>query len=132
MVAESTRPPVVPHRILVVDDSPDAARSMAMVLSLDGHDVQVAHDGPTTLSTAFTFQPQVVFLDIGLPGMDGYEIAIQLRRLPGLEDTLVVAVTGYSLETRRPGTKEARFDHYLTKPVQFEGVRQLIAQQRET
>ena len=123
-------PEVVPRRILVVDDNPDSAGSMAMVLSLDGHDVRVAHDGPSTLTTARTFQPHVVFLDIGMPGMDGYETAIQLRRLPGLEDALVVAVTGYSLETGRPGAKQAGFDHFLTKPVQFEGVRQLIAEQR--
>lgn len=125
-------PQAVPCRILVVDDNPDSAGSMAMVLSLDGHEVQVSHDGPSTLSTARTFRPEVVFLDIGMPGMDGYETAIQLRRLPGLEDTLVVAVTGYSPETGRPEAKEARFDHYLTKPVQFEGVRRLIAQPRET
>ena len=125
-------PEVVPQRILVVDDSAEAARSMAMVLSLDGHEVQVAHDGPSTLNTARTFQPQIVFLDIGLPGMDGYQTAIQLRRLPGLENALVVAVTGYSLEASGSEAKEARFDHYLTKPVQFDGVRRLIAQRRET
>jgi CheY-like chemotaxis protein len=125
-------PQVVSNRILVVDDNPDAAKSMAMVLSLDGHDVRATHDGPSTLNTACTFQPQVVFLDIGMPGMDGYETAIRLRRLPGLEDALVVAVTGYGRETSHPRVKEARFDHYLTKPLQFEGVRQLIAGQRTT
>jgi two-component system CheB/CheR fusion protein len=128
--AEGAMPQVVSRRIMVVDDNPDSAGSMAMVLNLDGHDVQVTHDGASTLSTARTFRPEVVFLDIGMPGMDGYETAMQLRRLPGLETALVVAVTGYSLETNRPRAKEARFDHYLTKPVQFETVRSLIAQSR--
>jgi len=121
---------VAPRRILVVDDNADAAGTMAMVLSLDGHDVRVSHDGFSTLSTARAFQPEVVFLDIGMPDMDGYETAIELRRLPGLEDALVVAVTGYGPETGLPGAKEARFDHYLTKPVQFETVRRFIAQHR--
>ena len=128
----SAMPPVIPRRILVVDDNPDSAGSMAMVLRLDGHDVQVTHDGPSTLSRARAFRPEVVFLDIAMPGMDGYETAVQLRRLPGLEDALVVAVTGYGCDTSHPGAKEARFDHHLTKPVQFEGVRRLIAQKRET
>jgi CheY-like chemotaxis protein len=123
-------PQVVPRRVLVVDDDADAAGTMAMVLSLDGHDVRVSHDGPSTLSTALTFGPQVIFLDIGMPGMDGYETASQLRRLPGLEGTLVVAVTGYKLEPNRPGATEARFDHFLTKPVQFETVRRFIAEHR--
>ena len=121
---------VVPRRILVVDDNADAAGTMAMVLRLDGHDVQVTHDGPSALSTARTFRPQVVFLDIGLPDMDGYETAIELRRLPGLKDALVIAVTGYNPETNHPGAQEARFDHYLTKPVQFETVRRFIAERQ--
>ena len=121
---------VVPRRILVVDDNADAAGTMAMVLSLDGHDVRVTHDGPSTLSTALTFQPQVIFLDIGMPGMDGYETATELRRLPGLKDAMVVAVTGYNLEPSRPGSRQARFDHYLTKPVQFETVRRFIAERQ--
>src|SRR5262245_64053843 len=91
--AEGAMPQVVPRRILVVDDNADAAGTMAMVLSLDGHEVRVTHDGFSTLSTAHTFQPEVIFLDIGMPDMDGYETAVELRRLPGLEDALLIALT---------------------------------------
>ena len=121
---------VFARRILVVDNDADAARSMAMVLSLDGHDVRVAHDGHSTLTTALAFRPQLVFLDIGMPGMDGYETAAQLRRLRGLEDTLVIALTGFGQDSHHLALKEARFDHYLTKPVQFAAVRRIIVEHR--
>jgi len=118
------------QRVLVADDNVDAAKTLAMVLSLAGHEVQVSHDGPTTLDSATAFAPRVIFLDIGMPGMDGYETARRLRQLPGLEKVLLVAVTGYGQEAARRRAKEAGFDHYLTKPVREHTVLQLVAQLR--
>jgi two-component system CheB/CheR fusion protein len=118
------------RRVLVADDNVDAAKTLAMVLNLAGHEVQVSHDGPTTLNRAAAFAPQVIFLDIGMPGMDGYETAHRLRQLPGLGKVLLVAVTGYGQEAARRRAKEAGFDHYLTKPVQEQTVLQLVGQHR--
>jgi CheY-like chemotaxis protein len=123
-------PKAVAHRVLVAEDNVDAAEALAMVLTLAGHEVQVTHDGPSTLTSAESFRPQVIFLDIGMPGLDGYETARQLRRLPGLEGTLLVAVTGYGQDTDRLRAKEAGFDHYLKKPVEPDTVLQLVSQRR--
>jgi CheY-like chemotaxis protein len=90
---------------------------MAMLLSLDGYDVQVAFDGPTALNAAAEFQPQAVLLDIGLPGMDGYEVARRLREQPQHRGLLLVAITGYGQDDDRVRSREAGFDHHLVKPV---------------
>ena len=82
------------RRILVVDDNVDAARSMAMILRLSGHDVRCVHDGVAALEAAMGYQPDLVILDIGLPGMSGYEVARRLREEPGFRHTRLVAVTG--------------------------------------
>src|SRR5262249_38706205 len=82
-------------RVLVVDDNVDAATTLAEAVRLDGHDVRVSHDGPSALKDAESFEPEVVLLDIGLPGMDGYEVVGKLRRMPRLERALIVALTGF-------------------------------------
>jgi PAS domain S-box-containing protein len=105
------------RRILVVDDNVDAAESIAMILQLDGYNVRCAYDGLAVLSVAREFHPDVVILDIGLPGLSGYEVARQLRDQPDFQRTLIVAVTGYGQETDRRSSKEAGIDHHLTKPV---------------
>src|SRR5207302_1595003 len=98
------RPPsavvsVPPRRILVVEDNIDAAETLAMVLRLEGHEVQAVHEASASLDTARTFRPQVVLLDLGLPGgVNGYDLAPRLRELPGLEKVLLVALTGYGQE----------------------------------
>ncbi|WZO97665.1 response regulator [Isosphaeraceae bacterium EP7] len=105
------------RRILVVDDSPDTARGMARLLGLAGHEVRVAHDGLEALETAFQFFPQVILLDIGLPSIDGYEVARRLRgsgKLPGL---VLLAVSGYGQEDDRRKSRDAGFDSHLVKPV---------------
>ncbi len=107
-----------PRRILVVDDNADAAESLAMLLRLKGHDVRTAHDGAAALDVARTFGPQVVLLDIGLPGMDGYEVARRLRREEGLKGVLLVALTGYGQEEDRRRSREAGFNRHLVKPVE--------------
>lgn len=104
-------------RVLVVDDNADITQGLATLLSLDGHEVKSAPDGPTALTLARDFQPHIVLLDIGLPGMNGYEVASRLRTQPGMEKTILVAMTGYSREQDRQRAKESNFDHHLTKPV---------------
>jgi len=113
------RPTTAPvrHRLLIVDDNQDAAESMAMLLRFKGHEVRVAHDGPAALKLASSYRPQIVLLDIGMPGMDGYEVARQWRALPGSEFTVLAALTGWGQENERRRTTEAGFDHHLVKPV---------------
>jgi PAS domain S-box-containing protein len=105
------------RRILVVDDNVDAAESLAGFLELVGHDVLVAYEGDTALREAREKRPDVVLLDIGLPGTDGYEVARALRREPGLAGALLIAVTGYGREEDRRRSREAGFDHHLVKPL---------------
>ena len=114
-------------RILVVDDNKDAATSLALLLRLGGHSVQVAHDGPEALEAVRSAAPEVVLLDIGMPGMDGYEVARRLRQTPGLEGVLLVALTGWGQEHDRRRSKEAGFDHHLTKPADPQALRDLFA-----
>jgi len=109
-------------RVLVVDDNVDAATSLALLLKLDGHDVKLAHDGPAALLAARSFEPQVVLLDIGLPGMSGYEVARELRRDPAFAETTLIALTGYGQAEDRRKSKSAGFDHHLTKPIDDEAL----------
>ena len=119
----SGSPPEHPHRpsrrrILVVDDNADAAVSLARLLArLHRQEVQVAHDGPSALEIAERFQPEVVLLDIGMPGMNGYEVARHLRSRPHHPDLLLVALTGWGQDADRHQSREAGFDHHLVKPV---------------
>ena len=114
------------RRLLVVDDNRDAAESMSMLLELWGHDVAYAYDGPSALQTAEQWHPQAVFLDIGLPGMDGYEVAEKLRELPNAKDTVLIAITGYGQEDDRLRSQRAGIDHHLVKPVAPDALRNLI------
>ncbi len=119
------------RRVLVVDDNRDAAETLELLLQLWGHEVQSAYDGCEALSRFQEFQPDIVLLDIGLPGMNGYEVARQIRSLPeslaGYRDVMLVAVTGYGHESDRLQSKEAGFDQHLVKPVQSEILRDLVA-----
>ena len=114
-------------RILVVDDNVDAAMTLSMILEACGYTTQVAHGGIEALAAAQAFRPQVAFLDIGMPGMDGYETARAMRRLEGLEDVTLVALTGWGAESDRRKSNEAGFDQHLTKPVQLDVVQDLLA-----
>jgi CheY-like chemotaxis protein len=107
----------VRRRVLVVDDNRDAADSLAMLLRLGGHEVRVAYDGPTALATVSGFGPDLVLLDLGMPGMDGYEIARRLRQTPGFAGRTLAALTGWGQEEDRRRTREAGFDRHLVKPV---------------
>jgi signal transduction histidine kinase/ActR/RegA family two-component response regulator len=124
---EQSRAPA--RRVLVVDDNVSSAQSLAMVLKLDGHEVQVTHDGGGALEAVPRFRPEVVLMDIGLPGMDGYEVARRLRQDAELAAgiALLVAVTGYAEDEARRRSREAGFDHHLVKPVDPDGVLALLA-----
>lgn len=114
-------------RILVVDDNQDSAVSMTMLLELQGHEVHVAHAGHTALRVAKDQQPDVILLDIGMPGMNGYEVARQLRSQEAFTNTLLVAITGYGRQSDVEQTQSAGFDHHLVKPVDYEKLQAMLA-----
>ena len=114
-------------RVLAVDDNVDAAETMAMLLRASGHDVRTVHDGLAALETARAFRPDVVFLDIGLPKMDGYEVARRIRQEPTLANVVLVAMTGYGQASDRQSSREAGFDHHLVKPAEFGKVEEILA-----
>jgi CheY-like chemotaxis protein len=119
-------------RILVVDDNVDGAEMLAMLLTLTGHVTETVHTGAAALEAARTFQPQIVLLDIGLPLMNGYEVAGRLRSDPAMKGLILVAVTGWGTENDRRRAQEAGFDHHLTKPVQIQKLQELITEIQET
>ena len=114
-------------RLLVVDDNQDAADSLAMLLKLQGHEVRVAYSGMAALEMTKTYSPDVVFLDIGMPGMDGYEVARRIRQTPGLGKIVLAALTGWGQQEDRRRTAEAGFDHHLVKPPELSVVEGVLA-----
>ncbi|WP_165250277.1 hybrid sensor histidine kinase/response regulator [Paludisphaera soli] len=114
-------------RILVVDDNVDTARGMARLLKLLGHEVAVAHDGPEGIEAARRHWPDFVLLDIGLPGMDGYEVASRLRREECGRHAVIVAVSGYGQDEDRRRSKEAGMDHHLLKPLDYDALLSLLS-----
>ena len=115
------------HRLLIVDDNVDSAESLAEVLALNGHEVRIAHDGATALIEAQSLRPDVILLDIGLPRMDGYEVARRMRQNPHLHAAILIAMTGYGQEEDRRRSQEAGFDHHLIKPVDLAELGQLLS-----
>jgi PAS domain S-box-containing protein len=115
------------HRLLVVDDNKDAAISLALLLRLHGHEVQVAHDGPAGIQLALAQRPDLIFLDLGMPGMDGYEVARRIRRTPALERITLAALTGWGQQEDRRRTAEAGFDHHLVKPPEPKALEAVLA-----
>jgi PAS domain S-box-containing protein len=114
-------------RILIVDDNADTLRGMAKLLKLLGHEVATAHDGPSGLEAARNFRPNVVLLDIGLPGMNGYEIAPLLRREEYGDKLRIIAISGYGQEEDRRRSREAGFDHHLVKPIDHDALLTLLS-----
>jgi len=119
-------PRVIPRRILIVDDNTDSARSLAMLQTRYGHEARPAFTGLEALSAAAEFLPEVVLLDIGLPGMDGFEVARQIRAMPALADTLLIAMTGYASAEDRAQCHAAGFDGHLVKPVDLAILREWL------
>ncbi|MGA2705802.1 MAG: PAS domain S-box protein [Isosphaeraceae bacterium] len=118
-------------RILIVDDNVDMVRGLVRLLELLGHDVQTAYDGPTAVEAARVHRPEFVLLDLGLPGMDGYQVATRLRQEQGSQDAVIIAVTGYGQEDDRCRSREAGFDHHLVKPIDHNVLVTLISQSQD-
>ncbi len=124
--AKLRSPPARQRRVLVVDDNVDAASSLRMLLELEGHEVQVVHDGRQAIDAARAFAPNAVLLDIGLPGLDGYEVARRLRAEPMTRACLLIAITGYGQSDDHARSEAAGFDSHLVKPVEPDRVLALI------
>jgi PAS domain S-box-containing protein len=119
-----------PRKILVVDDNVDAAATLATVLEMLGHRTHMVHAGPPVFEEALAFGPDLVLLDIGLPGMSGHEVARQLRADPRFDEVLLVALTGWGSEADRQRAHEAGFDHHLTKPVDLQALEPILRLRR--
>jgi len=117
-------------RILVVDDNVEAASALAVVLELWGHEVFIAHDGRAALEQVRRLHPQVVLLDIGLPGMDGFEVAAALRREPAQRSIRVISMSGLSREGDFLRALESGIDQHLSKPVEMRFLRSLLGPRR--
>ena len=112
--------------MLVADDNRDSAETLAMLLRVDGHEVMIAHDGPAALAAFGGFTPDIVLLDIGMPGSNGYEVARQIRRASLGGEVKLIAITGWGQEADKQKAFAAGFDHHLTKPVDTRQLNQLI------
>jgi PAS domain S-box-containing protein len=116
------------RRVLVADDNRDAAESLRLLLGLAGHEVRVAHDGPDALAAAAEFRPDTVLLDIGMPGLNGYEVAARLRALEWGRALVLVAITGWGQEQDKRLALDAGFDHHLTKPIDPDRIEALLSE----
>jgi CheY-like chemotaxis protein len=120
--------PQRPLRILVVEDDPESLQMMGALLALWGYEPRLVPAGPAALDAVDQEMPDVVLLDLGLPGMDGFEVARRLRRRPGGDAVFIAAVTAYRGEEHQRQAREAGFDRYLMKPVDIDTLRQLLNQ----
>jgi PAS domain S-box-containing protein len=123
--------PEIRRRILIVDDNTDSAITMATLQTRRGHATRTAFTGPDALTAAAEFQPEVVLLDIGLPGMDGFEVARRLRSVPAFQKIQLIAMSGYGRAEDRALAKEAGFDEYLVKPIELEVLRDYLRKRAE-
>jgi CheY-like chemotaxis protein len=114
-------------RVLVVDDSRVQAKSLSMLLELMGHEVRLAYDGPSALEVSAEFVPDVALIDVGLPGMDGYEVARRIREQPDLRHTVLIAQTGWGRDEDREESRLAGFDHHLAKPLDHDLLERILA-----
>jgi signal transduction histidine kinase/CheY-like chemotaxis protein len=117
---------IVSRRVLVVDDNADSAESLALLLRLEGHLVETAHDGETAVELAERFQPEAILLDLGMPGMNGFEVCEQIRTQPWAQSVLMVAQTGWGQAQDRARTLDAGFDAHLTKPIDPATVQEML------
>jgi CheY-like chemotaxis protein len=127
--AEPVRPgSVTPNkRILLADDNRDAAESLAIILRLEGHDVELAHDGLSALQAYERIRPDVALLDIGMPKTNGYDVARQIRATPDGRGVMLIAITGWAQDSDKAQSRAAGFDHHLTKPIEPETLIGLLA-----
>jgi CheY-like chemotaxis protein len=113
--------------VLIVDDNADSATSLKMLAESWGHDVAAASDGPSALALAADFKPEYALIDIGLPGMDGYELARQLRKDARYGKPYLVALTGYGREQDRESARTAGFDEHMIKPANLDSLARMLA-----
>ncbi len=118
--------PLPARRVLVVDDNEDAAELLSIMLDMIGQTAAVAHSGPDCLSMAVQFLPDLIFLDIGMPGMNGFDTALALRAMPSLEKTMLVALTGWDDAQTRSRALASGFDRHLTKPATLELIEDVL------
>ena len=116
--AESNGHAAVARRILLADDNRDAAESLAIILRLEGHEVDLAHDGQAALRAFAEHRPDVALLDIGMPKTNGLDVARQIRATPAGKDVLLIAITGWAQDADKEQSRAAGFDHHLTKPIE--------------
>jgi len=128
MFAESAKPPKSRLKILVVDDNPDAALSMAMMLSMMGHETRTAHDGEAAVTTAEEFRPQVILLDIGLPKLNGYEVAQRIRGQEWGAEMFLVAITGWGQDEDRRRSDDVGMNLHMVKPVEPDALDRVLAE----
>jgi len=115
-----------PHRVLVVDDNEPSAKTMGWTMELMGYEGRLAKDGPSAIEIARSFCPDVVLLDIGLPGMNGYELCELMHKEPSLKDTIFIAQTGWGQEEHIRRSKEAGFNYHLVKPVNMNDLKKIL------
>lgn len=118
------------QRVLLVDDNTDSSEPLSLLLQAKGHDTRIATEGEQALAMADEFQPGYVVLDLGLPGMDGYEVARRLRQRPYGPDLVIVALTGWAGKEVRAKAAEAGFDYHLVKPVNLEELEHIVKEDR--
>ena len=124
--SETDQPTTRPLRVLVVDDNVDTVLSFSMLLRALGHDVKTAHNGLTAVQTALDYQPDAMLLDIGLPVLNGYEVAKRIRQEPTLQHVVLVALTGYGQAADRQAALQAGFNHHLVKPARLEQLQKIL------
>jgi CheY-like chemotaxis protein len=122
-----TQPLQPGRRVLVVDDNIDAAQTLADLLSLSGHDTRIVHDGLGAVAAATDWCPDVVLLDIGLPGLNGFEVARRIRLQAANPAMVLVALTGYGQAADRQRAQDSGFDHHLVKPADFDEIEKILA-----
>lgn len=115
-------------KILVVDDKTDNAEMLSLLFRLDGHDARAVYSGPETIGVVESFPPDIVFLDLGLPVMDGYQTVQRLKEMPALKHTMLVALTGHGFHEDIERTRQAGFDHHVVKPAELAELRDLLRQ----
>jgi CheY-like chemotaxis protein len=124
---DSAGPAAQSLRVLLVDDVADTRIVFGRLLEILGHQVRTADDGPSALEAALEFRPDVVLLDLGLPGMNGYEVAKRMRQQLALQNAVLAAVTGYGQQIDRQRSQQMGFDHHLVKPIDVDALQQLLA-----
>lgn len=116
----------LPQRVLIVDDNADAARSLGMLLEVKGHDCKLVYDSKKALEIAAGYKPGYVFLDLGMPGVDGYALCEQMRALPELSNAVFIAQTGWSDQEYVDRAKRAGFHHHLVKPIDYSEIETIL------